>query len=297
MMNKKANNHRIKQGVIDMIIEGKETLPPKQRKLCNFIVENYDKISLYTVERLAKEADVGTTTVMRTVKSLNYNSFNDLKKDLHQSTVEMGLKTWWHLQKSFTHEKGIANESVAKVWEEINNLLGRTLNESFLKNINSTVDLMLNANKINILGLRSSKVAANYFGHLLEGFSTKIKQLSNDPDFLYDRLLQLKKDDILFVFVHSPHTKLTIEAAKFCYNRGIKIILITDLLSCPIIPYAYIVLKVATSNLQYSIVPAITLVETLVIEFGRRTSDESIEHLEKLGELLIEKNVTDSQST
>lgn len=283
----KSNNE-----VIDKIIKVKETLPKKQKKLCDYIIENYEHISLYTVKELAKAANVGTTTVIRVMKALNYNSFNELRKDLHEASVESGLKTWWHLQKSFTNNSNVSNNTVSQVWEEIIDLLDRTLNKTLIQNFSNAIDLMLNASKINILGLRSSKAVANYFGYLLEEFSPKIKQLSNDSEFLYDRILQMKKDEILFIFVHSPFTVQSIEVAKFCHELGIDIILLTDQLSCPIIPFASVVLKVESSQKQYSIVPTVALIESIVIEYGRKTSDSSIEHLDKLGSLLKKKNIT-----
>jgi hypothetical protein len=61
----------------------------------------------------------------------------------------------------------------------------------------------------------------------------------------------------------------TIEAAQFCHERGIKIILLTDHLTCPIAQYASVVLKTEPSEQQHSIVPAISIIEAIVIEMGQ----------------------------
>lgn len=280
--------------IITKLITIKEDLPSKQKKLCNYMVENYEHIGIMTIKELAKAANVGTTTVTRVVKKLNYDGYNDLKKDFHKASVKTKSTTWWHLKKSI-ESKETTNAAI-QVWQEVASLLGKTMNESFIEAFTQTVKVMNEARRINILGLRSSKVPAKYLEYLLKEFSSNINQISNDVEFLYDRLLQIEQDELLIIFVHSPFTVQSIEAAKYCHEHGINVILVTDLMSCPIIPYADIVLKVQASNQQYSIVPTITLIEALVIEYGRYNSDYSIAHLEKLGKVLSENNITTSHN-
>jgi DNA-binding MurR/RpiR family transcriptional regulator len=86
--------------VFDHIISVKDTLPNKQRQLCDYILENHQDIGLFTVKKLAKKANVGTTTVLRLVKILGYESFFDLKKEFHNIQKEYSDK-WEHVQKSF----------------------------------------------------------------------------------------------------------------------------------------------------------------------------------------------------
>jgi DNA-binding MurR/RpiR family transcriptional regulator len=279
--------------ILNEIIAIKEKLPKKQKRLCDYIVENYQSLGLLTVADLAKSADVGTSTVMRLMKLLGYESFYDLRKDLHEKTISSST-TWWHLKESFKISGNYESNTLSVIWEEIGGLLTRTLTGSFMDNFMKTVNLILNAKRVNILGLRTSKVVALYFEQLLEEFYPKTKQLSNESEFIYDRILQFDPEDILFVFAHAPYTNLTIEATQFCYNRGHKIILITDHLSCPITPLASAILKVEASKNQYSIVSSIALIEALVIEIGRKTSDVSIKHLEEIEKILMEKKVTRS---
>ena len=288
--------HEEQTDIINKIIQIKEKLPNKQRRLCNYIIENYQEIGLMTVKELAKRAKVGTTTVMRVLEVLDFDSFHDFKKELHKKTLE--LTTWWHLKKSFSSPKRQdenhpqRQSNITEIWKELMNLLTQTLTDDLVDHFERAVSLMVQSSRINILGLRSSKVAALYIGYMLEEFTRKVKQLSLDGDFLYDRLLQVEPDEMLMVFAHSPYSVQTIEIARFAHERNIPIVLITDLLSCPIAPFASAVLKIKASVNQYSIVPTIALIEALVIEYGRRTAHSSIHHLEKLGKLLIEKNVT-----
>lgn len=278
--------------ILDRMLSEKRNLPKKQRKLADFIVENYQHIGLLTVAQLAKEAGVGTTTVLRLINSLGYSSFQDFKKEFHDYTIQSSLSTWWHLQKSFSDDHaGPSTQRLDHTLKEIIQLLNQTLNDHLIDNFSKAVHFILNADTLHILGLRTSKVAAIYFENLLAEFYPKTKQLS-DSEFLYDRILQFKKGDVLTLISLSPFTTRSIEAAKFCHERGHRVILVTDHLSCPAAPYSDVILKTQASDKQYSIVPTIALLEALVIEIGQQTKNESIQNLEALGELLRQKNIT-----
>src|SRR5699024_9220291 len=222
-----------------------------------------------------------------------FNSCNELKKTFHEAAVNRDSKTWWHLKKSIENTSSV--NSTAQVWGEIINLLGKTMKDACINNFKEAVSLMIEANKINIVGLRSSEVAAKYVEYLLKERSRKINQMNKDVEFIYDRLLQMTTNEVLIIFIHAPFTVQTIEAAKYCYEAGIKVILITNLMSCPITPYADVVVKVQASETQYTIVPTISLIEAMVIEYGRNTPENSAEHLDVLGQMLKDKKITTTE--
>lgn len=286
MMSKEQHN------ILSNIIRIKEDVPKQQRKLCTYILENYQTIGLASISELAEKADVGTTTVMRVMKKLGYATYNDMKKELYELKIN-SMNTWWHMEKSFKADTYNNNEEVLfKSWQEVLSILDETLSDSLLKEFHKCVSLMLQANTVHILGLRSSLAQAIYLEYLLEGFYPKTNQLSLNSDVVFDRIFQFKDGDVLFVIANSPYTNRSLEAAEFCYRQGHPIILLTDHLSCPISTYADVILKTTPSNQQYSIVPSIALIESLVIEIGRKTSQTSIDQLSKLAEILKKYQIT-----
>lgn len=280
------------ENILDLILSKKDFLPKKQRQLCEFIVKNFSSMGIMTISDLAQKAGVGTTTVMRVMAALGYQSFNDFKKEFHSYSVVAGMSTWWHLQKSFSADDIVENNSIDRSWKEVTQVLTTTLNKNFTDNVYKTVDLILSKQSVNILGLRTSKVMAIYLENLLSEFYHKTNQLSYDSEFVFDKVSLLGKEDVVVIFAMSPFTKISLDVAEYCYANDIPIVLITDNYSCPIASFAEVVLHTQASANQYSIVPAIALIESLVIEIGKRTSDYSIDRLEKLGGILKEKNIT-----
>ncbi|MED3727417.1 MurR/RpiR family transcriptional regulator [Priestia filamentosa] len=277
--------------IINKIVEIKDSLPKKQRQLCDYILKNTQSIGLITVKELATNANVGISTVMRTINSLGYENFNDLRKDIYDESFPSNSR--WALKKSITEvqkEEG-RDPTLIQVWKESVNLLNKSLDADLMENFEITIDVIEKSSHINILGSRPYKATALYLEQLLGEFYSKIRQLSHDTEVIYDRILQFEKDEILVVFAFEPYTNRIIEAVKLAHELGNRIILITDYISCPVIPYASVILKVEINKEQFSLVPIIALIEALVIEIGKRSSKESIERLKKLEKTLIEKNV------
>jgi DNA-binding MurR/RpiR family transcriptional regulator len=280
------------QSIITEIINIKDSLPKKQRQLCDYILKNYQSIGLITIKELSHNAKVGVSTIMRTVNALGYNHFNDLRKDLYDESVPTNSK--WTLKKSFSE---IQNEeenvpTLVQVSKESINLLDKSLDATLMENFETAIELIRHASHVNILGSRPYKAMALYFEQLLGEFYSKIRQLSHDTEVLCDRILQFEEDEVLLVFAFEPYTNRIIEAVKLAYELGIKIILISDHISCPVIQYASVTLKVEVSEEKFSVVPIIVLLEALVIELGKRSSEESIKKLKRLERTLMENNVT-----
>jgi DNA-binding MurR/RpiR family transcriptional regulator len=280
------------QSIITEIINIKDSLPKKQRQLCDYILKNYQSIGLITIKELSHNAKVGVSTIMRTVNALGYNHFNDLRKDLYDESVPTNSK--WTLKKSFSE---IQNEeenvpTLVQVSKESINLLDKSLDATLIENFETAIDLIRHASHVNVLGSRPYKAMALYFEQLLGEFYSKIRQLSHDTEVLCDRILQFEEDEVLLVFAFEPYTNRIIEAVKLAYELGIKIILISDHISCPVIQYASVTLKVEISEEKFSVVPIIVLLEALVIELGKRSSEESIKKLKRLERTLMENNVT-----
>ena len=279
--------------ILDTILSKKDFLPNKQKILCEYIIENYKSIGFLSISVLAEKAGVGTTTILRVAKALGYESFQELKKEFQQFTVNSEDSTWWHLQKSFLNDESDSEiPAMAATWNEINYLLNETINHNLIEHMEKAVQLILQMDTINVLGLRTSKVAAIYFENLLGEFYPKTRQLSYDHEFIFDRILQFQKGNLLILIALSPFTTLSLKAAEYCYQQGHPFILITDNYACPVASYAEVVLYTKASDKQYSLVPTMALLETLVIEIGKQTSEHSIDHLQKLGDLLKEKDIT-----
>lgn len=283
-------NHSLLKNMINM----KDSLPKRQRHLCDYVLKNYQSLGLVTIQELSRESGVGVSTVMRTIHSLGYSNFNDFRKDIYDESLTENTNSQWKLRTSLEDvvEGKEYEHTLVSMYKESVSLLDKSLNEDLLESFDKAIDMLVQAKCINIYGTRPYKPVALYFEQLIGEFYPKVRQLSHDSEIVFDKVLQIEKDEVLLVFAFEPYTERIIRAAKVAHELDIPIILITDHISCPIIKYATTILKIEVSEDKFSIIPTIALAEAMVIEFGKRFSGDSIEKLNKLEKILKENYVT-----
>lgn len=281
------NNNSLLKNMVHM----KENLPNRQRHLCDYILKNYPSLGLVTIQELSQQSGVGVSTVMRTIHTLGYSNFNDFRKDMYDASLADKEISQWKLRTSLEDRKE-GEHILVKMYKDSVDLLNKSLNKNLLDNFDKAVNMLVQAKFINIFGTRPYKPVALYFEQLMGEFYANIRQLSHDSEVIFDKVLQIEEDEILLVFAFEPYTERTIHAVKVAHEIGIPIILITDHISCPIIKYATTILQIEVSEDKFSIVPTITLIEAIVIEFGKRFSGDPIKRLNKLEKILKEHRVT-----
>lgn len=173
----------VSDNAIQRILFIKETLTNKQKQFCDYVVENTNEIATLTIKDLANYSDVGTTTIMRTIKRLGYQGFTEFKKAMHKASVNQRSSTWWPVdnQRISTQK----DHSMSYLWNEILISLNQTFTDKMIKDIKVTIELMKKASRINVIGLRSSKIPATYFASSMLEYTNKVNQLSNEVEFLY----------------------------------------------------------------------------------------------------------------
>jgi DNA-binding MurR/RpiR family transcriptional regulator len=86
---------------------------------------------------------------------------------------------------------------------EMNNL--RYLFEHFdMEALDKATELILNANRVYVLGLRTSSTLSNYLGFYLDVILNNVKVLNNSGvNSLYEEIIRIKDNDLLIVISYS----------------------------------------------------------------------------------------------
>ncbi|MCO4324977.1 MurR/RpiR family transcriptional regulator [Mammaliicoccus sciuri] len=278
------NQHTIKLKLIDI----KDQLPKKQKKLCDYILKNFQSLGLVTIKELSQDADVGISTVMRTLKAIGYENFNDFKKDIYEEV--MPSESTWVMQTSLM-DSVEKNKTLVDVWDKSVELLNKSYNEELDEYFKDAVKLMKEAEMIGIIGTRPYKASSLYLEQLLGEFTNQIAQLSHDTETVIDKVLQMGNRDLIVMFAFEPYSQLVSKVAKIAHNNQVPILLITDYDSCPIVQYASETLKLAVSKNHFSILPIIALIDAIVIEMGKYKSEQSVDKLKRLEKTLKDYDI------
>ncbi|WP_455759649.1 MurR/RpiR family transcriptional regulator [Cloacibacillus evryensis] len=275
---------------------GIKDLPTQQKLICSYILDNYQQVAFYTVEELAQASKTSPATVVRVVKRLGYDSYKELLEQLQKVMMTTNNSVWWELEQVMNNSSEVEKEP-ALSWVSRDSIDGikSSLTRQLMDSFDDALELMLNAKKIGIVGMRSSKYVAGFLHFMMNQlFSNTHMLAASGTDVVYDEVLNLGKDDLIMaVSLGGPHfVILTQEILSFARERGIPSILITNDMGNPAIDYSTVTLCVGRTKYHYSIVQAMVLAEAIVTELALRKKAPARKKLKNLEDVLMDKGVT-----
>lgn len=270
-----------------------EKAPKQQKKVCHYILANYQQVSFMTVQSLAEKAGVSTATVIRTVNGLGYSSFIIFQKQLHELIISTNASVWWSIEKSLSRSDGERN-ALERVTEDNIKAISEGLSQMNIHSFKNSAKLLSKAKNIHVLALRTSRAAAMAFYSLSHQFLSNVKlPTAMGSEHMYEYLIDLTAQDVLLaISVGGPHYAIrTIDAIKYANSKKVPVILITDSISNPAVEYAKEVICITTPSEHYSLTPVITVLDALLVEIGNQKRDKVIERLHAMEKLLVQQNI------
>ncbi|NLY85885.1 MAG: MurR/RpiR family transcriptional regulator [Tissierellia bacterium] len=264
-----------------------------QKLIAEFIINEYDKAAFMTALTLGETVGVSESTVVRFAHSLGYDGYKDLQKQL-QELVKNKLTTVQRLSmvSKYSDKEGVLKKVMEKDMENIQ----RTINETGQEAFEQSIDLILNAKNIYILGLRSSSFLAGYLGFYLSFLFKDIKVVTSGANDLFEQLFRADSEDVIIGISYPRYSKRTLEALDFCKEKGCKIISITDSLISPAAKYSDITLIATSDMLSFvdSLVAPMSLINALIVAIGLKKKEDTTVYFEELERIWKKYNVYDS---
>jgi len=304
--------------LLEKLHTGTQSLPVRQRKVCDYLLNNYQQVAFMTVKEVAKKSGLSPSTIVRTAVSLGFNSYHALRQSLKSLLFSSKTSLWWQMEMSWKEEGAADNERPNHkhlIPQEYNGVpisqkadhplfistrdniesLTQSLTPLLFENFDRAADLLEKATRIFFLGMRSSYGIARYGYSLFHQFMSNVYMADRSGhEEIFDDLIDLIPGDcLLAISCGGPHyASRTFEMLNAAHSMSIPVILLTSELSNPAVPLADVVLNIAPGKDHYTMAPALTVVESLTIEIGRRLKKSAIFKLRKLEDLLKEKNIT-----
>jgi len=281
------------EDVFEKLSEGANNFSHRQASLCQYILENYQQVAFWSVEELAHNSDISPATVVRTVKSLGFANYHQLRRCFEKLMLGNNTSVFWETARSFEDD---LDGGSALTWVAKDNI--SAINESVTPGLLSAMKqaslLLQKARKIYIVALRSSRAAGMFFYSLLTQAFDNISLIPYGIDEMYDHLVDLTPDDVLVsISLGGPHyAYTTIRATEYAYKNSIPTVLVTNDATAPAAEFADIKLIVSQTSRHYSIIPALTVLESIVVELGQSKKTDVAKKFNKLEPVLIYEKVT-----
>lgn len=261
--------------------EENATYSKSQRKIANYITENYDKAAFMTASKLASSIGTSESTVVRFAVTLGYDGYPEMQKHL-QDVIRKKLTATQRIE--LTTEKMRDDVLSAVLQKDAENIMSE-ISKIDRNEFNCAVECILSAKRIYIIGVRASSSIAQFLGFYLNHIFPDVNIISTvSATDVFEHLIHISKEDV-FIGVSFPrYSKRTINAMAFAHGRGAKVIAITDSETSPLCNESDYKLTVKSGMVSFvdSLVAPLSLVNALIAAISMRREKEVSETLSSL---------------
>jgi DNA-binding MurR/RpiR family transcriptional regulator len=226
-----------------------EELPKNQRKIADYFVDNFDKVSFLTVHDISLATGASVASVVRFAQRIGFSGFSELREAIADSLQNhlSNLQNFSILDKRKV-EKDILTSVANLDIKNINDTLNIIEREVFDHSIN----MILNSNRVFTAGLGISYLLAEILAYQLNQVAVDAAAFKNNYCPFSEQIPSLNKKDLIIMFSFPPYSKDTIEAAKIALERKIKLIAITNKEASPITLFSKVNLIVHSENMLFT---------------------------------------------
>ena len=241
-----------------------------QKRIANYILQNYDKAAFMTASKLGKLSGVSESTVVRFASELGYEGYPSMQRAL-QEMIRSRLTSTQRIQAADNLFGG--QDVLTAVIQSAMAKLRMVPDEADRAEFSKAVDLILGARHIYILGTRSSYFVAgylNFYLHLLTGNVTLVQ--ANAAGEIFEQLFRIGPGDVMIAISFPRYSKVTLNTVKFARDRGATILAVTDNDLSPVYQMADAALLAPSEMISFvdSMVAPLSLMNALLIAVGAR---------------------------
>ena len=265
-----------------------------QKILATYITDNFDKAVFLTAAKLGEEVGVSESTVVRFATHLGYRGYPEFQKAL-ADMVTTKLHSSKRMEVTYGRmDKTKILESVLQADCERIHKTSEMLDEA---TFHQAVDLLIQAKRIYVIGIRSCAPLAEFFTFYLNLLFHDVKLIhTNSSSELFEQMMYIGKDDVIVGISFPRYSMRTLKALEFANSRSAKVITITDSVHSPMNLYSSCNLLAASDMgaVLDSLVAPLSVLNALIMAICMRKQKEVVKNLDILEEIWEEYQVYDS---
>ncbi len=255
------------------------------KKIAEYILNHYDKAAFMTASKMGSIVGVSESTVVRFATELGFDGYPEMQKSLKEFTSNK-LTT---VQRMNVMNDHLAGEDVLECVLNFDvEQIRRTLDETDRQEFYTSVDALVAAKNIYVIGARSASVLARfivfYFNIMFD--NVKLIHTTSTSD-MFEQILNIGEGDVMIGLSFPRYSKHTVKAFRYAHENGAKVIGITDSKASPLAKYADHLLLARSDMASFadSLVAPMSLINALISAVGMRKQDyvaRNFEHLEQI---------------
>ncbi len=277
--------------VLSTIRANAPTFSKGQRRISDFIMQNYEKAAFMTAGKLGVAAGVSESTVVRFAADLGYEGYPEMRRAM-QELVKNRLTTVQRIEVARDLITGadvpetVLNSDMVKI--------RHTLEELDRDEFARAVNAIGQARTIYIVGVRSSAVLSNFMGFYLNQLFPDVRVISQSAfSEIYEQILHIGEGDALVAISFPRYSRRTIMAMRYARDKGARIVGITDSDSSLVAQLADVRLYARSDMVSFldSLVAPLSLINALVVAVAENSEKDLETTFERLENIWTEFDV------
>ena len=262
-----------------------------QKKLADFIREDYDKAAFLTAAKMGEEVGVSESTVVRFAMALGYDGYPGFQRALGE-LVRTKLNSIQRME--VTYGRISQGEILASVLQSDIEKIKLTMEAIDHGSFEMAVDTILKARRIYVIGIRSCAPLASFLSFYLNLICPNVTAVTtNSSSEIFEQLIRIGEEDVIIGISFPRYSMRTLKALEFASNRKAKVITLTDSVHSPMTLYSScnLIARSDMASIVDSLVAPLSVVNALVVALCMKKQKEVISTLETLEQIWDEYQV------
>lgn len=223
-------------------------LRPSEVKVADYVLRNAKEVSKISIANLSETTGVSEPTIIRFVKCIGYKGYREFKDHIIADMVGNKIDENISMLHGFKLQKEDKIQNIPqKTINTTINILGETLKSICTKSYEESINMIINARRIDIYGVENSI-------SVISDLTNKLLYLGLDVRRQEDIYMQnlcassLTEEDLAIGISYSGTSKDTVDIMKRAKNSGAKTLVITNFDKSMISNFADVVIHGSNSK-------------------------------------------------
>ena len=262
-----------------------------QKRLADYVTENYDKAVFLTAARLGEVVGVSESTVVRFATQLGYKGYPGFQKALEE-LVRNKLNSIQRME--VTYGRISQSEILETVLQSDIEKIKLTLAGIDQKAFELAIDTIFSAKRIYVVGIRSCAPLASFLCFYLNLVCENVTAVNtNSSSEIFEQLIRINEEDVIIGISFPRYSMRTLKALEFASNRKAKVITLTDSVHSPMNLYSScnLIARSDMASIVDSLVAPLSVINALVVALCMKKQKEVVNTLETLEQIWGEYQV------
>ena len=276
-----------RQELLARINQTGRRLSKGQKRIAEYIVNHYDKAAFMTASKLGDKVQVSESTVVRFAIALGYDGYPALQKAL-QEMIRNRLTAVQRVEMTGDMSESAVLGTVFKA--DMQNIR-QTIEDLDEANFSRTVDALCEAERVYVVGVRSSAPLAQFLGYYMNFIRDNVMVIPSGISDVLEQVARVGEKDVVLGISFPRYSRRTIEAMNYAKGKGATVVSLTDTPLSPLGEASDFCLTARSDMASFvdSLVAPLSMINALIVAMSLRHREEVSEHFAQL-ESLWERN-------